>query len=172
MKPSYSQSRDSVQWGNLPLSELLIRRVDSGTSYYGSLPHTSDLHGQPPFRDEGMSSEYLMGISSYPRSSSYGDMSYMLPFAQRNMFRAPGGSTDMGWPVFHRRTEENIIYPGIDMVDGLERQSNGGTSAKREKTGDEGKEEDKEEKRSCDRLSLMASIAMNEWKKDKKDGEQ
>lgn len=169
-------SIDSSQWNPLTMNDpmmsnsILLLRQTEAASNLANLAHTGDGRPSLNFRDETISSD-MVSLSLFPRNSSYGDMSYMLPF-QNRLLRRPSASSDMNWPVFSRRMDVNEEPPAYGLTEETEAREkqggalpNGDASASSALSGlkrdhPEGRSE--EESKSCDRISLMASIAKQE----------
>ena len=169
-------SIDSNQWNPLTMNDpmmsnsILLSRQPEAASNLANLAHTGDGRPSLNFRDETISSD-MVSLSLFPRNSSYGDMSYMLPF-QNRLLRRPSASSDMNWPVFSRRmgvNEEPPAYGLTEETETREKQGgalpNGDASAPSALSGlkrdhPEGRCEEKS--KLCDRISLMASIAKQE----------
>ena len=56
------------------------------------------------YREEGLSSEFIPGLSPAPRNTSYSDMSFLLPFHGGAVARRTSES-EFNWPVFAKRPE-------------------------------------------------------------------
>ena len=99
-------NRDSAQWF-LPPSEIMVNQggsfgMDMRASFsQGYLP----AEGHPlGYREEGLSSEFIPGLSPAPRNTSYSDMSFLLPFHGGVVARRTSES-EFNWPVFAKRPE-------------------------------------------------------------------
>lgn len=115
-------SHDSGQWTLLPNSEILMNQtpnapfsMDMRSSYSQGFVH-SDGHGAMNFQEEGLTSDFFRGLSPGPRSTSYGDMSFMIPFHSNPIIRRSSDNSDYSWPVFTKRpgipmeTDESTFY--------------------------------------------------------------
>lgn len=110
-------------------------------------------------RDEGVSVDLFQ--------NTYGDLPMIHPLASTRLLHHQNTQSDFNWPVFPRR-EESLSQN----LDTAEKQRNStmnteATGIKRDHTeirSDERVSEDgmNEEKKSCDRLSLIANIALKE----------
>lgn len=163
-------SGDSAQWSSVQLADPVMPTgglppMDIQSGVYNPLNRPSE--GLHMFRDEGVSNEYL-------QKNSYGDMSFIHPFAPNRMLHRPSASSDLNWPVFPPRSEE-MITPVL--ADNQEKQRNSIlsmedlklsaalTGLKREQSTKKPEgEETHEESKSCDRLSLIANIALKEYR--------
>ena len=126
-------SRDSAQWF-LPPSEIMVNQggsfgMDMRASFsQGYLP----AEGHPlGYRDEGLSSEFIPGLSPAPRNTSYSDMSFLLPFHGNAVVRR-ASEGEFNWPVFAKRAEmagegeETPLY-GSELGHPLETEQRGST---------------------------------------------
>lgn len=102
-------NHDSGQWTLLPNSEIILNQaqttpynMDMRSSYSQSFLH-SDGHGTMSYRDEALSNDFLRGLSPGPRSTSYGDMSFMVPFHSNPIIRRSSDNSDYSWSVFAKR---------------------------------------------------------------------
>lgn len=163
-------SGDSAQWSSIQFPDPVMAQnglppMDMQPGMYNPLNRPSE--GLHMFRDEGVSNEYL-------QKNSYGDLSFIHPFAQNRAIPRPSASSDLNWPVFPPRSEE-MITPVL--ADNQEKQRNSIlsmedlklsaalTGLKREHSTKKPEgEENHEESKSCDRLSLIANIALKEYK--------
>ena len=115
-------SHDSGQWTLLPNSEILMNQtqtppfnMDMRSSYSQGFVH-SDGHGTMNFQEEGLANDFFRGLSPGPRSTSYGDMSFMIPFHSNPIIRRSSDNSDYSWPVFTKRpgipmeTDESTFY--------------------------------------------------------------
>ena len=128
-------SRDSAQWF-LPPSEIMLNQGGS----FGMDIRASFSQGYCPseghplgFRDEGLSGEYISGLSPAPRNASFGDMSFLLPF-HGNAVARRASESEFNWPVFAKRPEmagegeETPLY-ATELVHPLEEQRGSTLSA-------------------------------------------
>ena len=95
-------------------------------------------------------------------SSSVGEMSFWLPYPSYNIYRPSSGSADMGWPVFQRKTEESMVYAGMNGMEGIGKAVLNGVGGDREKMG----EEEEREKRSFDQFAMLVNPLENDRKKE------
>lgn len=89
-------------------------------------------------------------------------MSYWLPFPSYNLYRPSSGSADMGWPVFQRKTEESMVYAGMNGLEGIGKVVLNGVGGDGEKMGDE----EEREKRSFDQFAMLVNHSENDRKKE------
>ena len=151
-------SNDSAQWMPMPVSEPRMSSMDLPGVYPFSRPSDGVV-----MREEGVSAELLR--------NSYGELPIVNPFAPAHMLPRQSASSDLNWPVFPSQSE-GALNPAFDAV---EKQRNSIlsneeikvsaalTGLKREHVQvQEEEKKEGEEKKSCDRLSLMANIALKE----------
>lgn len=89
-------------------------------------------------------------------------MSFWLPYPSYNIYRPSSGSADMGWPVFQRKTEESMVYAGMNGMEGIGKAVLNGVGGDREKMG----EEEEREKRSFDQFAMLVNPLENDRKKE------
>lgn len=89
-------------------------------------------------------------------------MSFWLPYPSYNICRPSSGSADMGWPVFQRKTEENLVYAGMNGMEGIGKAVLNGVGGDRERMGDE----EEREKRSFDQFAMLVNPLENDRKKE------
>lgn len=68
----------------------------------------------------------------------------------------------MGWPVFQRKTEENMTYTSMNGLEGIGKVMMPGSGGEGEKIGDE----EEREKRSYDQFAMVVNFLENDRKKE------
>ena len=163
-------SGDSSQWQSLPVNEVVVSSgsvppTELSNPIYNQYNRPSE--GVPVFREEGISNDFL-------QRNSFSDFSFAHSFGPNRVYPRQSASSDLNWPVFPPRSEEviNTVF-----MDPMEKQRNSIVSLesvklpvptvpglKRDYPGTKKAEEEKEENKSTDRLSMMASLAKKELK--------
>lgn len=95
-------------------------------------------------------------------------MSFWLPYPSYNIYRPSSGSADMGWPVFQRKTEESMVYAGMNGMEGIGRAVLNGVGGDGEKMGDE----EEREKRSFDQFAMVNHLENDRKKEAEKEREK